>query len=222
MSKQRTFSIVHGLDWTHTLVEDHASTTSACGRTTSTTRTWPTTTSTTRATTRPGRRGRGRGLPAGRVHPGRGLHALPADRPTRSCGRARSSSQVTRDQQIKVGAEFEWPQGRRSATPATWTTRSRTGEDTLVRHVDEPPEVSRGAGVPARTRPRRSPRRTWSGTTCAIRAGAALRVLQRRGPRCPATWRTRPNSIQGQPESHPQADDRARCRWPRGWACPTR
>ena len=86
------FSIVHGLDLTHTLSKTHVLQRQPAAELRSTTRTWPTTTSTTRATTRPGRPPGTPRYELRRLRAGRGLHALPADAPARWCGRARSSA----------------------------------------------------------------------------------------------------------------------------------
>jgi outer membrane receptor protein involved in Fe transport len=47
-------------------------------------------------------------------------------------------SQVTRDQQIKVGAEFQWPRVS-FGNPGALTYTLVHGQNTLVRHINEPP-----------------------------------------------------------------------------------
>jgi outer membrane receptor protein involved in Fe transport len=137
MSKQHTFSIVHGLDWTHTLskstfydlavrqnyfdyrdmayddVHD--------------------------------RRYDAAGQPEGDVAYEYGAYVQGVDftrfkQKTSTIVLKQSFvSQVTRDQQVKFGAEFEWPRVS-FGNPGFLVSTQVRGRDSLVRHENEPPK----------------------------------------------------------------------------------
>jgi len=137
MSKQRTFSVVHGLDWTHTLSK----------------------TTFYNVSLRQNyfdyrdmvyddvydRRYDAAGPAVGGGDSQLGAIVQGVDftrfRQKTSTVVWKSSivSQVTRDQQFKVGAEFEWPRVS-FGNPGFLVATQVGGRDSLVRHVNEPPK----------------------------------------------------------------------------------
>lgn len=137
MSKQRTFSLVHGLDWTHTLSK----------------------TTFYSVALRQNYfdykdmayddvydpRYDAAGPPRGDVAYEYGAYVQGVDfarfRQKTSTIVLKQSfvSQVTRDQQIKVGAEFEWPRVS-FGNPGALISTQKSGRDSLFRRVNEPPK----------------------------------------------------------------------------------
>ena len=137
MSKQRTFSVVHGLDWTHTLSKTRFYNISL------------------RQNyfdykdmkyddvNDPRYDAAGAPVHSADVVLGANLQGVDFTRFKQNTNsivwKNSFVDQITRDQQIKVGAEFEWPRVF-FGNPGYLVATQVHGRDTLVRHVDEPPK----------------------------------------------------------------------------------
>jgi len=137
MSKQRTFSLVHGLDWTHTLTKTRFYSVSLRRNYFDYADMAYDDVYDSRYTDA--------GPPLGDAAFKDGAYVQGVDF-TRFKQKTSSFvwknsfvSQVTRDQQIKVGAEFEWPQVF-FGNPGFLDYSQEGGRDSLFRHVNEPPK----------------------------------------------------------------------------------
>ena len=137
MPKQRTFSLVHGLDWTHTLTKTRFYNISLRQNYFDYTDMVYDDVN--------DRRYDAAGPPVGYPDYQYGAYVQGVDftrfkqRTSTIVWKNSFVSQVTRDQQIKVGAEFAWPRVS-FGNPGHLVYTQVGGQDSLVRHVDEPPK----------------------------------------------------------------------------------
>jgi outer membrane receptor protein involved in Fe transport len=194
MSKQRTFSLVHGLDWTHTLTKtrfysvslrrnyfdykDMAYDDVYDSRYTNA------------------------GPPVGDAAFADGAYVQGVDF-TRFKQKTSSFvwknsfvSQVTRDQQIKVGAEFEWPQVF-FGNPGFLDYSQEGGRDSLFRYVNEPPKYP-GVQVYRPYTAAAFAQEDLEWNDLRIRAGLRFEYFNPRAA-LPGDLANPANSIQGQP-----------------------
>jgi outer membrane receptor protein involved in Fe transport len=111
------------------------------------------------------------------------------------------TSQIRRDQQLKMGLEYQWPIVQ-FGSPGTLTYSQQNGVNTLVRHVDEPPNFP---GVqeyrPYITNAYAQDELEWN--DLRVRAGLRLEYFNPRAT-VPSDPANPANSIVGVPESTPQ------------------
>ena len=119
--------------------------------------------------------------------------------------KATATSQITHDQQVKFGLEYQWPHVR-FGNPGTLQFVQGKSGDTLVRHVNDPPDFPGPHEYrPFITNAYAQDELEWN--DLHVRAGVRLEYFNPRAT-LPSDLANPANAIQGAPLSHPRATTR--------------